>query len=253
MQYVEQDRTYQTMARFSSRSTEQQDNSPWGLARISHRSPGSTDYLYDSSAGSGTCVYVLDTGVYTQHSDFGGRATNLASYVSDSSGDVDDSGHGTHVVGIIGGNTYGVAKKTLIYAIKVADSSGVATLTDILSGINGAVNDAANRKNCPNGKVVNMSLGGSKSSSLNQGVTAAEKTGLFGLIAAAAGNDGINLSEDSPSSAAGAFPVGATDSNDNMPSWTNYGSTLGVFAPGVGITSDWIGSTTATVSLSYPL
>lgn len=236
------------MARFSRRSTLQQNNSPWGLARISHRSPGSTNYIYDSSAGSGTCVYTLDTGVYAQHSDFGGRATNLASYVSDSNGDVDDNGHGTHVAGIISGSTYGVAKNTLIYAIKIADASGTATMTNIISGINCVVNDAANRKNCPNGKVVNMSFGGSKSSSLNQAVTAAANTGLFGLIAVAAGNDGINVSEDSPSSAPGAFPVGATDNDDNMASWSNYGSTLGVFAPGAAIMSDWIGSTTATVS-----
>lgn len=239
------------MAHLSTRSANDEDNCPWGLARISHRSPGNTDYLYDSSSGTGTCVYVLDTGVYTEHEDFGGRATNLGSYVSDSDGDTDDNGHGTHVAGTIGGSTYGVAKNAKIYAIKVLDSTGSGAMSGILAGINAAVNDAANRDNCPNGKIVNMSFGGSKTNSLNQAVTAAINTGLF--FAVAAGNEGINTNEDSPSSAAGAFPVGATDSGDNLAGFSNYGESLGVFAPGVGITSDWIGSPTATVGLILTL
>ncbi len=102
-------------------------NAPWGLARISHAANTSTSYTYDSSAGEGTCAYVIDTGIYVDHPEFGGRATWLANYAGDGS-DTDGNGHGTHVSGTIGSATYGVAKKTKLYAVKVLDASGSGSL-----------------------------------------------------------------------------------------------------------------------------
>lgn len=79
--------------------------------------------MYDESAGEGTCVYVIDTGIQTTHNDFGGRATFLQNFVGDGE-DWDGAGHGTYVSGIVGSNTYGVAKKTQLYGLKVFDANG---------------------------------------------------------------------------------------------------------------------------------
>jgi subtilisin family serine protease len=100
-----------------------QASSTWGLARISHAARGSTSYTYDSTAGANTCAYVIDTGISTTHPEFEGRATFLANYAGDGQ-NTDGNGHGTHVAGTIGSKTYGVAKKTKLYAVKVLDASG---------------------------------------------------------------------------------------------------------------------------------
>jgi subtilisin family serine protease len=109
-----------------------QSSATWGLGRISHVNKGSSSYVYDDSAGSGTCAYVIDTGIYTAHPEFEGRATFLANYAGDGQNS-DGNGHGTHVAGTIGSKTYGVAKKTKLYAVKVLDASGsVRTLPNLI-------------------------------------------------------------------------------------------------------------------------
>lgn len=222
-----------------------QSGAPWGLGRISHQQKGSTDYIYDNSAGAGTCSYIIDTGVYAEHPEFEGRATfvkNLASTAT-----TDDNGHGTHVAGTIGSRGYGVAKKTNIYAIKVLDADGSGAWTTVVDGIQLAVTDSQTRS-CPKGVVVNMSLGGGKTQSVNDAVAAAVDAGLF--FAVAAGNDGADLSTTSPASEPKAFAVGASDITDTLASFSNFGTTLGVVAPGVDVNSTWIGSSTANVSSS---
>jgi subtilisin family serine protease len=92
-----------------------QEGSTWGLARISHKENGAEDYVYDSSAGEGTFVYVIDTGINSGHEEFaGGRAVLGQSFVRGSDGE-DDQGHGTHCAGTVGGSTYGVVSPKLYY------------------------------------------------------------------------------------------------------------------------------------------
>jgi subtilisin family serine protease len=220
-----------------------QAGATWGLDRISHKQNGATDYTYDSSAGAGTCSYIIDTGIYTQHPEFEGRATMVYSFISGAS--TDDNGHGTHVSGTIGSKTYGVSKKTQLYGIKVLDSQGSGQWTDIVSGIQMAVTDSQQRQ-CPNGVVVNMSLGGGKQQSVNDAVAAAVDSGLF--FAVAAGNDGVDFSNTSPASEPKAFAVGASDNTDALAYFSNYGSTLGVIAPGVDVLSTWNDGKTNTIS-----
>jgi len=72
-----------------------QENAPWGLARISSRTKGATSYVYDESAGEGTFSYIVDTGIFTGHADFNGRAVWGANLVPNNTFDTDNQGHGT--------------------------------------------------------------------------------------------------------------------------------------------------------------
>ncbi|VUC37993.1 unnamed protein product [Clonostachys rosea] len=235
VEYVEQDAVITISAT--------QTGAPWGIARLSNTNSGSTTYTYDDSAGDGTCAFVIDTGIYTSHSDFGGRASFAANYVDSSS--TDGNGHGTHVAGTIGGTTYGVAKKTKLYAVKVLDSSGSGTTSGVIAGMN-YVTNSAGTYSCPNGVVVNMSLGGSYSASLNTAANNIVSAGYF--LAVAAGNSYANAANYSPASAASACTVGATTSSDGFASYSNYGSIVDILAPGSSILSTSNTGGTATLS-----
>lgn len=113
-----------------------QSSATWGLGRISHTNPGTTSYTYDSTAGANTCVYIIDTGIYTAHPEFEGRATFLANYAGDGS-NTDGNGHGTHCAGTVGSKTYGVAKKAKLFAVKVLDASGSVCLTAVFRHVSG--------------------------------------------------------------------------------------------------------------------
>ncbi|KAL2158288.1 hypothetical protein VTH06DRAFT_4609 [Thermothelomyces fergusii] len=239
VEYVEEDAVVSINAYTS------QTGAPWGIARLSSKGASTSTYTYDSSAGEGTCAYVIDTGIYTSHSDFGGRATFAANFVDSSN--TDGNGHGTHVAGTIGGTTYGVAKKTKLYAVKVLNASGSGTTSGVIAGINFVAEDAPKRS-CPKGVVANMSLGGGYSASLNSAAAALIRSGVF--LAVAAGNENQNAANVSPASETTACTVGAVDSSNRKASFSNYGSVVDIQAPGVSILSTWIGSTSATNTIS---
>ncbi|KAB8737529.1 hypothetical protein FH972_026488 [Carpinus fangiana] len=235
--YIEPDTIVRTKALTS------QTGAPWGLGRISHRAKGSTTYIYDNTAGAGTYSYIIDTGIYTSHPDFGGRATFGANYADSSN--TDGNGHGTHVAGTTGSTTYGVAKKTNLIAVKVLGSDGSGTNSGVISGINWAANDAKNKGRI--GKAVaNMSLGGSFSTATNNAVRSATSAGLF--MAVAAGNESQDAGNTSPASESTACTVGATDKNDVFAYFSNFGSYVDILAPGVDIISTWNNGGTNTIS-----
>jgi subtilisin family serine protease len=133
VEYVEQDSIVNaTLGKvehdLEKRASVTQSGSPWGLSRISRKVLGtSTSYSYDSTAGANTCVYVIDTGIYTVHPEFEGRATFVANFAGDGIND-DLNGHGTHVAGTVGSRSYGVSKRTKLFAIKVLDANGSVSL-----------------------------------------------------------------------------------------------------------------------------
>ncbi|KAI4869153.1 subtilisin-like protein [Hypoxylon rubiginosum] len=227
VEFIEQD------AIMSINAFTTQSGATWGISRLSHKS-GSSGYVYDSSAGTGTCAYVIDTGIYTAHAEFEGRATFLANYADSSN--TDGNGHGTHVAGTIGSKTYGVAKKTSLYAVKVLDSSGSGTTSGVIAGMNFVTSDVKTRS-CPAGAVANMSLGGGTSSSINSAAKAMINAGVF--LAVAAGNDNQNAANSSPASEPTVCTVGATTSADARASYSNYGTVVDIFAPGTNILSTW--------------
>lgn len=223
-----------------------QSGAPWGLGRISHRARGSTQYVRDSTDGQGTRIYVVDTGIYTQHSQFGGRAVWGANFISGSA-NTDQNGHGTHCAGTAGGSTYGVAKKATLVAVKVLDANGSGSNSGVISGIQWVATNAqslgATRKS-----VLSMSLGGGYSAAVNNAVQSTISAGV--TVVVAAGNENQNAANVSPASAPNAITVGATTSSDARSSFSNFGSVVDIFAPGSSILSAWIGSTTATNNIS---
>ncbi|KAI1079014.1 peptidase S8/S53 domain-containing protein [Whalleya microplaca] len=228
----------------SARALVTQTGATWGLGTISHKSPGSTTYIYDSSAGQGTYAYIIDTGILATHNQFGGRAS--LGYNAVGGGTADTVGHGTHVAGTIGGTTYGVAKKTNIIAVKVFQGTSGSTSV-ILNGLNWAVNDITS-KGRKSKAAINMSLGGGTSTAFNNAVNAAYTSGVLSVVAA--GNDAKDAANTSPASAANAVTVGAIDSSWRIASYSNYGAVVDIFAPGSNVLSAWIGSNSATNAIS---
>ncbi|KAG6011192.1 hypothetical protein E4U43_008475 [Claviceps pusilla] len=221
-----------------------QSGAAWGLARISNQKPGSSIYTYDRSAGAGTCAFVIDTGVEASHPQFEGRATFLKNFAGDDD-DTDGHGHGTHVCGTVGSSTYGVAKKTRIFGVKVLDANGSGNNSAVIAGMDYVAREARNHP-CPKGVVVNMSLGGMKSSAVNLAAAGITRAGIF--LAVAAGNDGEDASYYSPASERSACTVGATAKDDSLATYSNVGPMVDILAPGTDIISTWIGGTTNTLS-----
>jgi subtilisin family serine protease len=177
---------------------------------------------------------VIDTGIDTNHEDLVGRIDTANSRCFGTlclfTGYEDDNGHGTHVAGTIAAATNnargvaGLAFNTRIMAIKVCNLAGTCSTADIVSGINHATARGA--------KVINMSLGGGGTSTLQTAVRNANNAGV--VVVAAAGNDG-NSTISYPAGYAEVISVAATDSNDNRASFSNANSDVEIAAPGVSV------------------
>jgi len=217
-----------------------QSNPPWGLDRIDQRNrPLNATYIFNWT-GSGVRAYVIDTGIRTTHTQFGGRASNVFDAFGGSGADC--NGHGTHVSGTIGGSTYGVAKSALLRGVRVLDCNGSGSTSGVIAGVDWVTNNHINPA------VANMSLGGGASSSLDTAVNNLANSGV--PIAVAAGNSNTDACTQSPARAANAITVGSTTQSDARSSFSNFGTCLDIFAPGSGILSAYATSDTATATLS---
>ena len=219
-----------------------QTGATWGLDRIDQRNlPLSTTYTY-SGDGTGVTAYIIDTGINYTHNEYSSRTSFGVDEIVPSTNGLDCNGHGSHVSGTIGGTTYGVAKNVKLVAVRVLNCSGSGSTAGVIAGIDWVT---ANRT-LP--AVANMSLGGGFSSTLNAAVTNSIAAGV--VYGVAAGNSTADACNESPSSTPNAITVGATDINDKFASFSNFGTCVDISAPGVNITSAWIGSNTATNTIS---
>lgn len=223
--------------------TDTQQNPPsWGLDRVDQRDlPLDNAYTYATKADN-VSAFIIDTGVRASHATFEGRAAGGFDAIDNDNDPNDGHGHGTHVAGTVGGAEYGLAKGVKIVPVRVLDDGGSGTTEQVVAGIDWVA------QNHSGPSVANMSLGGSVDDVLDQATKGAIASGV--VFAVAAGNSGADASGFSPARVAEALTVAASDNADNQASFSNFGSIVDIYAPGVGITSSWNDSDSGTNTIS---
>lgn len=243
----------------SNRKIIQQDT-PWGLSRISQRNRvkigDKQDYAFDSGSIENNVlvnVYVLDTGVNINHEEFEGRAS-WGITVPDNDNEIDNNGHGTHCAGVIGSKTFGVAKAAKLIAVKILRSNGDGEMSDLIKGIEYVTNEhmshiSKQNNNQYRGSVINLSIGAGKSTALSLVIEASKNQGVH--FAVAAGNEDEDACQNSPADSPNVITVGASGFSDGRAFFSNWGSCVDVFAPGVNVLSTFIGpNNNETLSLT---
>ncbi len=216
---------------------------PWGISKVG-ADISSTKAGDHTGSITNVDAYVIDTGIDMSHPDL-----NVVEFKQYANGPPRDcNGHGSHVAGTIGARddtvgVVGVAPGIRLHAVKVLNCAGSGSWSDVISGINYVAGTTTRPA------VANMSLGGSQNAAVDQAVRTAVANGVF--FAVAAGNDGADACGHSPAAAgttSGVDTVAATDSSDAEASWSNFGSCVDIWAPGVGIYSTYKSGSYATLS-----
>jgi subtilisin family serine protease len=204
---------------------------------------GMYNYIY---TGAGVHVYVIDSGILPTHSDFGNRASIAADFVNDGHNGWDCNGHGTHVAGIVGGATYGVAKGVTLHGVRVLDCSGWAPNSRVIAGVDWVTGN----KTFP--AVANISWGADADPSLDTAVRNSIAQGITYVVSA--GNNNFDAGFYSPGRVAEAITVAASSlvlgnaGQDVRADFSNFGPSVDIFAPGDNIESDWKDGSTAVLS-----
>jgi len=219
----------------------------WNLSRLDQASlPVDTRYTYPASAGSGVLVYVVDSGISASNPDFAGHVAAGRNFVTGEAANNtgDCNGHGTHVAGTVGSQTFGVAKNVTLVPVRVFDCAGVSDSAQVLVALDWVATDLASR---PTGTraVVNMSFGVVDNSktpaapardfALDSAVTNLTNRNI--VVAVAAGNSTADACNGSPGAVSSALTVGSTNTSDARSSFSNFGTCVDLFAPGEGIWS----------------
>lgn len=228
--YIEQD------AEVGINATQAVSGGLWGLDRIDQRSlPLNGSYNY-TATGAGINVYIVSSGIYTAHPQFGGRATNVYDTLG---GDGQDCyGLGTHIAGVIGSTTYGVAKQANLRGIRYINCQGGSTTADFIESADWL------RANVVRPAIAYLVYGGSVGAVVGDALSRLYNAGIFVVYPVGDANTVFCTSTSSYST---TFIVSASNTTDNKASFANYGPCIDVYAPGDGITSTWLAGGTSTL------
>ncbi len=230
--YIEQDQIM--------KANDTQFNATWGIDRVDQADlPLDGSYTY-TNTGTGVTAYIVDTGILSSHSDFEGRVGSGYTAINDGNGTNDCNGHGTHVAGTVGSETYGLAKNVSLIPVRVLGCNGSGSNSGVIAGVDWVAQNASGPS------VANMSLGGSSSTALDNAVENAIDAGITFVVAA--GNDNSDACFGSPNRVPAALTIASSTSSDARSSFSNYGSCIDLFAPGSSITSTWSNGGTNTIS-----
>ena len=224
----------------------QPDPPSWGLDRVDQRSlPLDRKYFHPNTAPT-VRAYIFGTGIRYTHQEFDGAAVPGFDAVGGVTPPGNDcNGHGTHMAGTVGGRTTGVAKDVTLVSVRVLNCQGSGTYAQIIAGIDWVTRDAA-----ASGRpaVALMTLGGGANQAFNDAITRSINANVhYSVVSGSSNADACSFS---PGSTPLATTVGATDANDAKASFSNYGTCIDVWAPGVNITSAWGTSDTAYSTIS---
>ena len=240
MKYIEEEGI--TRAASSESDIDINDGDLWHLDHIAPFLNGSYERLL--GGGEGVDVYILDSGIMFEHEEFGHRAkyagydpVDQYEYRQGTDDYVpmhgtDCHGHGTAVASMVGGETYGVARKANLYSVRVLRCDSSAPWSVVLDGLKFVAEVIPKRTQSA---VVLLALSGSHSTAINDAIRSIYDQGI--TVITPAGNSGIDACTKSPSSSPFAITVGSTDGYDIIASTSNYGSCVDLFAPGEGITT----------------
>jgi subtilisin family serine protease len=221
------------------------------LDRIDQRSRSlDSRFAYVGSGQGGARIFIIDTGIYTAHQEFGGRAVWLANYVDGI--DTDCNGHGTHVASLAGGATYGTSKQVPLYALKVLDCSGGGTDVGVALAIQHVESLCVAALGTSARFVLSMSFQGGQSAVMDDAIASLyEACPTTTLAVAAAGNSGSSSCANSPGGTPDVLTVAASSAyDDTLTIWSNRGDCVEIAAPGYAVLGAAISSTTASVRLS---
>ena len=221
-------------------------SSTWHLDKI-----GLNNNHNNTLTGKGIDVYILDSGIHYEHEEFGGRALYpgfdpIDKLYHQNQAGRDCEGHGTHVAGLVGGNSIGVANGVTLFSVRILNCERLGTEASLLDGLLCVVNHAKSRNGTR--AVINLSISGTHLPlSVNRSLKIVLDNDI--IIVASAGNGNVNIRFDSckvhPAGYPGVINVGTTDIHnnallgefDNTIYFTNMGKCLDVFAPGYKVFS----------------
>jgi len=237
---------------FHAGMQEQSKNTPWGLDRIDQKSlPLDKTFHYPSAGSSNVNIYVIDSGLDVSHPEFRGKA--ICGRDMYNNGCRDAEGHGTHVAGTAGGETYGVAKHANLIGVRVLGDNGRGSISTIIAGVDWVTQERKKKSNSGKAMIANLSIEAKVSRAFNQAVTNGWNAGV--VMITAAGNAGKRACSSSPASADKSITAASTNKADERAWFSNYGSCVDIFAPGEKILSSSPGGKTklrSGTSMSVP-
>lgn len=228
--------------------------SSWGLDRIDQPSLPLNNKYSERYDGSDVNVYIVDTGTKGDHKEFSGRYTQGGDFVKENSNGYDMNGHGTHCAGSAAGSSFGAAPNANVIGVKVLNRQGSGDISDVIKGVNWAVNNQK-KKFGNKAAVISLSLGGGANTAMDRAVKAAARAGH--IVVVAAGNNNNDACKYSPARAGGdgqskdsVITVMSSDKRDRRSSFSNFGKCTDIIAPGTDIKSSWVGGTGSTKTIS---